>query len=77
MNLFRSEEDARNWSNYEAGTDDGIISLESGASIMSTPRHAGRLSGNYVSSVAQNAPIFFDHLRQVTSNSPFWAPPTA
>ena len=75
MNLFRSEEDARNWSEFEAGTEDGIISLADGARIMSTPRHRERLSGKTVSSAPNFAPAFFEHLKTVTNNSPFWAPP--
>ena len=76
MNLFRSEEHARNWSELEAGTEEGIISLQDGASLMSTPRHRERLSGRCVSTASDNVPIFFEHLRKVTNNSPFWAPPT-
>ena len=77
MNLFRSKEHARKWSEFEVGTEEGIISLQDGASLMSTPRHSERLSGHYVSSVSENASIYFENLRKVTNNSPFWAPPTA
>ena len=76
MNLFRSKEHARSWPEFEQGTEEGIISLQDGASLMSTPRHTERLSGHYVSSAAEAAPAFFEKLRQVTNNSPFWAPPT-
>jgi len=77
MNLFRSKEHARKWSEFEVGTEDGIISLQDGVSLMSTPRHRDRLSGHYVSSVSESAPIFFENIRKVTKNSPFWAPPAA
>lgn len=77
MNLFRSKEHARNWSAFEAGTEDGIISLQDGAAIMSTPRHSQRLSGRCVSSAPEFAPAFAEQLRKVTNNSPFWAPPAA
>ncbi len=77
MNLFRSKEHARNWSEFEAGTEDGIIPLQDGAEIMSTPRHSQRLGGRAVSTAAEHAPAFFAKLREVTNNSPFWAPPTA
>jgi len=77
MNLFRSKEDARNWSEFEAGTEEGILSLGEGALVMSTPRHRNRLSGHYVSSASEYAAIFFEHLRKMTNNSPFWAPPAA
>ena len=76
MNLFRSKEDARNWPEFEVGSEDGIISLQDGAALMSTPRHTERLSGHYVSSAVKAAPAFFEKLRQATNDSPFWAPPT-
>jgi hypothetical protein len=76
MNLFRSKEHARNWPEFEPATEEGIISLQDGASLMSTPRHSERLSSHYVSSAAEAAPAFFEKLRQVTNNSQFWAPPT-
>ena len=77
MNLFRSKEHARGWSEFDAGTEDGILSLRDGALLMSTPRHGDRLSGHYVSDAPANAPVFLEHLRKVTDNSPFWAPPAA
>jgi len=77
MNLFRSKEHAQKWSEFEAGTEEGIISLQDGASLMSTPRHRDRLNGHYVSSVSESAPIYFDNIRKVTNNSPFWETPSA
>ncbi len=41
-------------------------------SIMSTPRHMAKLNGRYLSSAPEYAPIFFQRLREVTRNSPFW-----
>jgi len=76
MNIFRSKEHARNWSEFEAGTEDGIISLQDGASLMGTPRHSERLSGRCISSAPDHRPKFYEHVRKVTNNSPFWAPPT-
>jgi len=43
-------------------------------SIVSTPRHMAKLNGHYLSSAQEYAPIFFDKLREVTRNSPFWDP---
>ena len=45
--------------------------------IISTPRHRKRLNGHYVSSVATYAQPFFERLREVTRNSPFWGPRSA
>jgi hypothetical protein len=77
MNLFRSKEQARNWVEFEAGTEEGIISLQEGMALMSTPRHSERLSGRCVSTAPDYAPTFFERLRKVTDDSPFWAPPTS
>jgi hypothetical protein len=42
--------------------------------MLSTPRHAARLNGKYVSSSPEYAPLFFQRLKEVTRNAPFWAP---
>ena len=76
MNLFRSEEHARRWSGFAAGSDDGIITLDQAMAMMSTPRQRERLSGRYVSAFPTYAAPFFARLREVTNNSPYWAPPT-
>ena len=41
MNLFRSKEDIQNWTEFKPGTEDGIVSLETAARILSTPRGDG------------------------------------
>jgi hypothetical protein len=43
---------------------------------MSTPRHAARLTGRYLSSAPQYAAVFFEKVREVTRGSPYWAPKT-
>jgi hypothetical protein len=74
MNLFRSEEHARRWSGFRAEAAAGLLSLADAMAIMSTPRHRDRLSGRYVSSAPGYAPVFFDRLRAITRNDPFWDP---
>jgi len=74
MNLFRSEEHARRWSGFKAEKAAGLLSFTDMVAIMGTPRHRERLNGHYVSSVATYAQPFFDRLREVTRNSPFWDP---
>jgi hypothetical protein len=76
MNLFRSEEHVRNWSQFDPGTEDGIISVADGMRIMSTARHRERLNGHYVSSMRDYVSPYFQRVAQVTRNSPFWAPPS-
>jgi hypothetical protein len=72
MNLFRSKEHAKNWSQFQAGTEAGILSLSDAMRAMSTPRHRNRLSPNYVSTSQDSVPAFVARLLEVTDNSPFW-----
>ncbi|MBI4247584.1 MAG: hypothetical protein HY728_07165 [Candidatus Rokubacteria bacterium] len=74
MNLFRSEEHARRWSGFMAGSDVGILSLDQAMAIMSTPRHRDRFTGRYVSSFPGYAAPFFARIREVTGGDPYWAP---
>lgn len=72
MNLFRSKEHAKNWSQFKEGTDAGILPLRDAMSIMSTPRHRNRLSPNYASTRQDTVPAFVARLLEVTNNSPYW-----
>ena len=74
MNLFRSEDHARRWSGFAREREGGLVTLAQLASIMGTPRHRERVNGHYVSSFPSYAPAFFDNLKQVTGNHPFWDP---
>ncbi len=42
--------------------------------IVSTPRHSARPNGSYVSYSPDYAPLFFERLKEVTRNAPFWDP---
>ena len=75
MNLFRSEEHARRWSEFVPGSEAGIVTLEQAMAIMSTPRHRDRFTGHYVSSSPGYTAAFFARLREVTGGEPYWAPP--
>lgn len=72
MNLFRSKEHVRKWSQYQQGTEAGILTLANAMRVMSTPRHRVRLGGSYVSTVAETVPAFAQRLLEVSNNSPFW-----
>ena len=74
MNLFRSEEHAKRWSGFSAETAAGLLPLADAMAVMSTPRHRDRLSGRYVSSAPGYASGFFEHLKAITRNDPFWDP---
>jgi hypothetical protein len=72
MNLFRSKEHAKNWSQFKAGTDAGILTLSDAMRAMSTPRHQNRLNPKYVSTAPETTPAFAARLLEISDNSPFW-----
>ena len=74
MNLFRSEEHARRWSGFNPAAAAGLLSLADAMSVMSTPRHRDRLNGHFVSSAPGYAPAFFERLKTISRNDPFWDP---
>ncbi len=74
MNLFRSEEHARNWSEFQDGTDEGILSIHDLMAIFQTPRHSAKYSGHYVSSAPEYVQEFFKKIKEVTRNASFWNP---
>ena len=72
MNLFRSKEDAQRWSEFKAGTEDGILPLTIAADLLSTPRHRDRLNPRYISTAPETAATFLTHLSKLTQGSPYW-----
>jgi len=64
----------RNWTEFQKGTEEGILPLAAVLAIMSTPRHSAKLEGNYISSAPGYAPAFFQRLKEVTGDSQFWNP---
>jgi len=72
MNLFRSKEHVKNWSQFMPGTEAGLLSLADAMRVMSTPRHRNRLNPNYVSSAPETMPAFVARLLEVSGNAPFW-----
>jgi hypothetical protein len=74
MNLFRSEEDAQNWSEFAPGTEPGLMPLSEAAKLLSSPRHRDRLKPDYVSTLSDSASQFIETLMAVSGNNPFWDP---
>lgn len=74
MHLFRSEEQVRQWHGYREDARDGLLSLAQVRAIFATRRFTQRLSGTYVSRLAEYREEFLATLAEVTGNSPFWAP---
>lgn len=72
MNLFRSEEHVKNWSGFQKGTADGILTLNELMAIFSTPRHTEKMSKNYVSSMAGYKKLFIEKVDEIKGNSSIW-----
>jgi len=64
----------RNWSGFQDGTDEGILSLNDLMTIFSTPLHTDKLSKNYVSSISVYKSFFLEKIKEIKGNSLFWAP---
>jgi len=74
MNLFRSEEHARNWSRYEADSADGILPLADWAMIFSGPLFRERLAEDYLSRRPEGMVAFRQAIASLGKDSPFWQP---
>ncbi len=72
MNLFRSKEHVKKWSQFKPGTEAGMLTLANAMRAMSTPRHRTRLRPDYVSTVQETVPAFAQRLLEVSGNAPFW-----
>jgi len=64
----------KNWKEYIPGTEEAILTLDSAMRIFSTPRHRSKMSGNYITSSPGYAEEFFQLIKEITGNSPFWDP---
>jgi len=64
----------KNWSEFRIGTEEGILPLSDIMAIMSTPRHRAKLNGQYMSTASEYAPLFFQKIKEIARNSPFWDP---
>jgi hypothetical protein len=73
MNLFRSEEHARRWSQFEPRSEQGFISLTELADFFGTESRRHMLDGDYLSvwypSRATERRAF---LERIGKTSPFW-----
>ena len=73
MNLFRSEEHARRWSQFEPRSEQGFISLTDLADFFGTETRQHMLDANYLSvwyprRAAERRAV----LERIGKTSPFW-----
>ena len=72
MNLFRSEEHAKNWSGYAPAAEGGLLTLEGLMEMLSSDLFRYRMNGEYVSNMAEYRKDFMARIKKVTSDHPFW-----
>jgi hypothetical protein len=73
MNLFRSEEHARRWSQFNPRSEEGFISLAELAGFFGTETRHHMLDANYLSAwFPKRAAERLAFLEQIGKVSPFW-----
>ena len=72
MNLFRSEEHARNWNGYSEDAAGGMLSLADIMTIFSAGLFRERLSKTYISDLRDLFVDVAETARRVTKDNPFW-----
>jgi len=73
MNLFRSEEHAKQWSGYKAEAAAGLLPLAALVEIWGCDRYRERGNGHYISSMKDYGAQVAETTARVTGNSAFWA----
>ncbi|HET9855744.1 MAG TPA: hypothetical protein VFR53_11860 [Methylomirabilota bacterium] len=73
MNLFRSEEHARRWSQFEPRSEQGFIGLAELVGFFGTESRRHMLDGDYLSSWhPRRAAERRAYLERIGKTSPFW-----
>jgi len=72
MNLFRSEEHARNWSGFKPDTEEGINPLSNVVGLFSGPFFTKRLDPDYASHMLE---YLMELVGVLKTLGPFWQPP--
>jgi hypothetical protein len=74
MNLFRSEEHAKNWPHYDSISEESIMPLSDWALAFSGPLHRNRMEPDYLSRIKEYAPELFLSLQKLGKTGAFWIP---
>jgi len=72
MNLFRSEEHVRNWSQYDAECAEGTMPLTDYVTLFGTGLFRERLSPDYLLRLAQFLPEWMMTLAGLGKTGAFW-----
>ena len=74
MNLFRSEEHVKNWSQYDAVSAESIMPLANWALAFSGPLFRNRLKPDYLSRIKEYASELVLSLKKLGKVGAFWTP---
>ena len=72
MNLFRSEEHARNWSGFNPQAEAGLMPLEKLMTMFSADFFRWRGRPDYISTFRDAYPQFIATVNEMTGGDPFW-----
>jgi hypothetical protein len=72
MNLFRSGEHVRNWTQYDAGSADGTMPLKDYAKLFSGGMFRERLAPDYLPRMMQLEDETLNTLVKLGKTGPFW-----
>jgi len=75
MNLFRSEEHVRNWTQFNPASEEGIIAMSDLVKIFSCELFRRRLDPDYFSQRKKYVVEFRRILAEMGETRPFWSPP--
>jgi len=74
MNLFRSEEHVRNWSDFKPGTEEGIVELPTLVKVFSGNLFTRRLNPDYIANFPKYLGEFISAVGGIGKVRPFWSP---
>ena len=72
MNLFRSEDHIRNWAQFKAGTEEGMVPLDNLVKLFSGSFFRKRLEPDWVSRSREYALEMIATLKELGMTGPFW-----
>ena len=75
MNLFRSEEHVRNWSQFDSATAEGIIPLKDLFRLFSGKFFRRRLDDDWLARSREYFHEVLSTLEEIGKTGPFWQPP--
>ena len=72
MNLFRSEEHVKGWSQYDPISEEAIMPLSDWAHVFSGPIFRHRLAPDYLARTPEYTEKHFSTLKKLGKTGPFW-----